>query len=58
MLLLRMMFQWEEQLRSKAEKVTDVNNFGEVVGVYWPNGDIVFTTRANTGTTATPGPPS
>ncbi|GKC55903.1 hypothetical protein Tco_1083501, partial [Tanacetum coccineum] len=40
-LLLRTMLQWEEQLRSEAGKLADVNDFGEIAVVSWPDGDIL-----------------
>ncbi|XP_076957835.1 uncharacterized protein LOC143633400 [Bidens hawaiensis] len=52
-LLLRTMLQWEEQLRSEAgfqqSKLADVNEFGEIAVVFWPDGEIV---RLRSGSTA------
>nr|GEY39226.1 hypothetical protein [Tanacetum cinerariifolium] len=48
-LLLRTMLQWEEQLRSEAGKLADVNNFREITVVSWPDGDIL---RLRSGSTA------
>lgn len=48
-LLLRTMLQWEEQLRSEAGKLADVNDFGEIAVVCWPDGDIM---RLRSGSTA------
>ncbi|KAK1409073.1 hypothetical protein QVD17_35597 [Tagetes erecta] len=53
-LLLRTMLQWEEQLRSEAgfqeSKIADnVNEFGEIAVVSWPDGEIV---RLRSGSTA------
>ena len=43
------MLQWEEQLRSEAGKLADVNDFGEIAVVCWPDGDIM---RLRSGSTA------
>nr|GFB89909.1 GTP diphosphokinase RSH3 precursor [Tanacetum cinerariifolium] len=48
-LRLRTMLQWEEQLRSEAGKLGDVNDFGEIAVVSWPDGDIL---RLRSGSTA------
>ncbi|KAI7725518.1 hypothetical protein M8C21_007060, partial [Ambrosia artemisiifolia] len=52
-LLLRTMLQWEEQLRSEAgfqqSKLANVNQFGEIAVVCWPDGEIV---RLRSGSTA------
>nr|GEU34866.1 putative polyprotein [Tanacetum cinerariifolium] len=48
-LLLRTMLQWEEQLRSEAGKLADVNDFREIAVVSWPDEDIL---RLRSGSTA------
>ncbi|KAK9060843.1 hypothetical protein SSX86_018023 [Deinandra increscens subsp. villosa] len=53
-LLLRTMLQWEEQLRSEAgfqqsKPAANINQFGEVAVVCWPDGEIV---RLRSGSTA------
>ena len=52
MLLFRTTLQWEEQLCSEAEKLTDVNHFGELAVVCWPNGDIVRLRSSSTSAVA------